>query len=114
MKNISRQPMIRMLPNGSFVNNTNLDYDDMQAILSESRGMPLSETEKIFIDEMHESLSYATDVLEKIIMISGKEIEDKDNDLYKYAVDAIEYANGIVCVSPDTVGRGFLFKRKEA
>ncbi len=112
MKNISRQP-IQILPSGMIVNNRNLDYDDMQAILSESRGMPLSDMEKLYIDEMHAGLSMVADLLGKVMAIAGKEVVDKDKDLYKEVKTAIDMSKGLTDISSDLLGRGFTFTIKE-
>jgi hypothetical protein len=95
------------------VNGKNLDFDDMQVILSSSRGMPLSEMEKAYIDEMHTTLEETTNILWKIIQAGRNEILSSDPGLYDSALDLISASRGITGINSDLIGRGYIFTVKE-
>ena len=105
---------IAVMPSGIVINRENMDSEDIQLILSETRAIPLSDMEKKYIDEMHYSLTLSLEYMKDILSIvdSGKDVKD-----YEYIDDMrmlVKQADGIVNIEADALGRGFEFITKES
>jgi hypothetical protein len=104
------QQRYSVLPNGIVVNNSNLDKHDIAAIMSESRSVPLSEMEKLFIEDMHTSIGNAVEILYDIMDISGKEIKNKNPELFNEISEYIDKTNSILMIDTESLGRGYVFE----
>lgn len=90
-----------------------MDKEDIQAVLSENRAIPLSEMEKKYIDEMHYSLTVSTGLLEDILLTIE---EGEDMSRYEHIEDIkniVEYSKGIINIESDVLGRGFELTTRE-
>jgi uncharacterized protein YutE (UPF0331/DUF86 family) len=102
-----------MLPNGFVVNSANLDSADVKAIMASSRSIPLSEEEKHYLDELYYSYEYAISLIGVAVDKLGSKLKDADAELYNDMIDALDRANGILNISTEELGRGYMFEVKE-
>jgi len=115
VKNTIRKTKQKMavLPNGFILNKENIDNDDMKAILSSTRDIPLSGMEKLYIDEMHNALEQSIGYIKLLVVMYENDLKEVSNDFLQELRSFVSDVNGIINVNSDMIGRGYRFEVKE-
>lgn len=98
---------IKQLPNGVLVNQDGMSREDYLAIAQDMRDLPLSEEEKLYVDNLHMCVVMITGLLEEIL-----ETEPISERIHNMIVSYIEQAELLVALDSDIIGRGLEFEIK--
>ncbi len=107
-KRNSSRPNLRKLPNGFVLHSTGMDSEDYFEINRHLRGFPLSEEEKIYVDEIYYGLMTSIDIFNAILDTQNIS-EDMRDEIMAYVKQAEMFSK----LNSNVIGRGYSLKMKE-